>query len=245
MPLSLIAVSRRTSHQTALAIAASSCQPPPSSANPPNQRQPWAAAPLASAFPKGRRFGWLGRDRHVGRSILYLLAPTNPLLESHHTECCAMHHFEEGRVSGPGQTSKCCMHHIACSLVKQRAEPWNLGEAASLPRTSLLPPWGLAPLSSQAPPLPSQSPAGPVQPSRPSSGSPPAPSSQCPPALPPSKVPSRSLRATPPPAPSPPAYCVVELCHARARLAPAPTPRLQHTRALASTCLTSPHATHS
>lgn len=160
MPLSFIAVSRRTSHQTALAIAASSCQPPPSSANPPNQRQPWAAAPLASAFPKGRGFGWLGRDRHVGRSILYLLAPTNPLLESHHTECCAMHHFEEGRVSGPEQTSKCCMHHIACSLVKQRAEPWNLGEAASLPRTSLLPPWGLAPLltSSPAPiPVPSRS----------------------------------------------------------------------------------------
>lgn len=147
-----------------------------------------------------------------------------------------MHHFEVGRwlregVSNrAGANKQVLLHHIACNLVKQRAEPWNLGEAASLSHTPLLPPY-----ASLLTKLPRSHPSSqPVLSSRPGQALARLlllMRACCPS---PSKVPSRSLRTLPPP--------LQPRAPLRPRLAgrpPTPTPRLQHAQALLAPALLS------
>ena len=69
--LSLIALSRRTSHQTVPAIAAFSCQPPPPTRQPAPTNNSGLLAPLPAAFPKGHRFELQGCIDPVAGSIVY------------------------------------------------------------------------------------------------------------------------------------------------------------------------------
>lgn len=96
--------------------------------------------------------------------------------------------------------------------MKQRAEPWNLGEAAHSLSHTLSPP--TLRLCSSPHKLPRSHPSFPLQPSRPSSGSPPGSMPACPSPLP---TFPRGPSTHPPSCPLPPLQ-PRELCYARAWL---------------------------
>lgn len=188
-----------------IAYRSSTHQPPPSPANLP---QPTAAtdccSPCSSLPQRSQVRAVGGRQPRWGKYTIPLtVVQPPPQVASYQLLYSDVHRFEVGgwfRERGGSEragANKQVLHDIACSLMKQRAEPWNLGEAASLCLTLLspLPPCASAPLLTSSP---ARIPVSSLQPSRPSSGSPPGSMPACPSPLP---TFPRGLSTHPPPLP--------------------------------------------
>lgn len=172
------------------------------------------------------------RPRWGKYTILLTIVQPPPQVASYQVLYCDVHRFEVGRWfrerggKDRAGANKQVLHDIACSLVKQRAEPWNRGEAAhSVSLTHSLSPPTLR-LCSSPHKLPRSHPSFPLQPSRPSSGSPPGSMPACPSPLP---TFPRGPSTHPPsrPLPSTSAYLESSVMPAPG-WAPTPTPRLHH-----------------